>query len=160
MSILVYKSNEMQKQLFTLILIAGAIITVGTGCKKDEADPKTKTELLTQASWKFSTASASGTDISSNAAIACIKDDVITFTSSTAGTITEGSIVCNPTTAGNFTWTLLTSETQLQMSSGIYPAGSGLFTITALTETSLTITQDVIIPPSSTAIPVSATYVH
>jgi hypothetical protein len=45
-------------------------------------------------------------------------------------------VVCNPTTAGNFTWVFLSSETQLQMSSGIYPAGSGLFTITALTETS------------------------
>lgn len=153
------KSNDMQKQYFTLVLIVAVFITAGTGCQKDAA-PKTKTELLTQASWKFSTASASGTDITNNAAIACIKDDVITFTSSTAGTITEGTIVCSPTTAGSFTWSFQSSETQLQMSSGIYPAGSGLFTITALTETSLTITQNVVIPPSSSAIPVSATYIH
>ena len=159
MTILYSKSNDMQKQYFTLVLIAAAFITAGTGCKKD-ADPKTKTQLLTQASWKFSTASASGTDITNNAAIACIKDDVITFTSSNTGTITEGTIVCSPTTAGSFTWSFQTSETQLQMSSGIYPSGSGLFTITALTETSLTITQDVVIPPSSSAIPVSATYIH
>ncbi len=160
MSILVSKSNDMQKQFFTLILIAAAFITAGTGCQKDAAAPKSKTVLLTQASWKFSTATASGTDITNNPAIACIKDDVITFTTSNAGTISEGTIVCSPTTAGNFTWIFLSSETQLQMSAGIYPAGAGLFTITALTETSLTITQDVIIPPSSTAIPVSATYVH
>lgn len=149
----------MQKQYFTLILIAAAFITAGTGCQKDPA-PKTKTQLLTQASWKFSTASASGTDITNNAAIACIKDDVITFTSSNTGTITEGTIVCSPTTAGSFTWSFQSGETQLQMSSGIYPSGSGLFTITALTETSLTITQNVVIPPSSSAIPVSATYIH
>ncbi len=160
MTILFSKSNDMQKQNFILVLFAAAFLTAGTGCQKETAAPKTKTELLTQASWKFSTASASGTDITMNPAIACIKDDVITFTSSTAGTITEGTIVCSPTTAGNFTWSLQSSETQLQMSSGIYPAGAGLFTITALTETSLTITQDVIIPPSSTAIPVSATYTH
>lgn len=154
------KSNDMQKQYFTLLLIAATFLTAGTGCEKEKSAPKSKTTLLTQASWKFSTASASGTDITNNAAIACIKDDVITFTSSNTGTITEGTIVCSPTTAGSFTWSFQTSETQLQMSSGIYPAGSGLFTITALTETSLTITQDVVIPPSSSAIPVSATYIH
>jgi hypothetical protein len=159
-TILFSKSNDMQKQYFIPFLIAAAFITAGTSCQKDAAAPKTKTELLTQASWKFSTASASGTDITNNAAIACIKDDVISFTSSNTGTITEGTIVCSPTTAGSFTWSFQTSETQLQMSSGIYPAGSGLFTITALTETSLTITQNVVIPPSSSAIPVSATYIH
>ena len=149
----------MQKQLFTLLLSA-VMIAGATGCQKDAAAPKTKTQLLTQASWKFSTASASGTDITSNPAITCIKDDVITFTTSNTGTITEGTVVCSPTTAGSFTWNFVSSETQLQMSSGIYPNGNGLFTITALTETSLTITQDVVIPPSSSAIPVSATYIH
>lgn len=149
----------MQKQLFTLAL-AAIFLTGNTGCQKDAAAPKTKTQLLTQASWKFSTASASGTDITNNAAIACIKDDVITFTTSNTGTITEGTVICSPTTAGSFTWNFVSGETQLQMSSGIYPNGNGLFTITALTETSLTITQNVVIPPSSSAIPVSATYIH
>lgn len=149
----------MQKQLFTLILSA-VLIAGSTGCQKDAEAPKTKTQLLTQASWKFSTASASGTDITNNPAITCVKDDVITFTASNTGTITEGTVICSPTTAGSFTWSLISSETQLQMSSGIYPNGNGLFTITALTETSLTITQDVVIPPSSSAIPVSATYIH
>ncbi len=150
----------MQKQYFTLGLITAFFMIAGTGCQKDAAAPKTKTQLLTQASWKFSTASASGTDITNNAAIACIKDDVITFTSSLTGTITEGTIICSPTTAGSFTWSFQSSETQLQMSSGIYPSGSGLFTITALTETSLTITQNVVIPPSTSPIPVAATYTH
>lgn len=149
----------MQKQLYTLLLSA-VLIAGTTGCQKDSVAPKTKTQLLTQASWKFSTASASGTDITNNPAITCIKDDVITFTTSNTGTITEGTVVCSPTTAGSFTWNFVSSETQLQMSSGIYPNGNGLFTITALTETSLTITQNVVIPPSSSAIPVSATYIH
>lgn len=149
----------MQKQLLPLLLSA-IMIAGATGCQKESTAPKTKTQLLTQASWKFSTASASGTDITNNAAIACIKDDVITFTTSNTGTITEGTVICSPTTAGSFTWNFVSSETQLQMSSGIYPSGNGLFTITALTETSLTITQDVVIPPSSSPIPVSATYIH
>lgn len=150
----------MYKQLFSLAIASAFFMTAGTGCQKDKETPKTKTVLLTQASWKFSSATAAGTDISNNAAIACIKDDVITFTAAGAGTITEGTVVCNPTTAGSFTWSFQNSETQLQMSSGIYPAGSGLFTINTLTETSLVITQDVTIPPSPTAIPVTATYIH
>ncbi|MBI5373360.1 MAG: hypothetical protein HZA79_15155 [Sphingobacteriales bacterium] len=150
----------MQKQLFTFILLPAASLLLCTGCQKDSAPAKTKTQLMTQASWKFSSASAAGTDITNNAAIACIKDDVVTFSSNGTGSITEGTIVCSPTTAGNFTWTFQNGETQLMMSSGIYPAGSGLFTITALTETSLTITQDVVIPPSPTAVPVTAVYIH
>ncbi|MBI3137095.1 MAG: hypothetical protein HYZ15_00760 [Sphingobacteriales bacterium] len=150
----------MQKQFFSFILLSAALIVTGAGCQKDSAPAKTKTELITQASWKFSSASASGTDITDNSAIACIKDDVVIFSSNGTGSITEGTVVCSPTTAGSFTWTFQSSETQLMMSSGIYPAGSGLFTITALTETSLTITQDVIIPPSSTAVPVTAVYIH
>ncbi len=150
----------MQKQFFTFILLSAALIFTGTGCQKDSAPVKTKTELITQASWKFSSASASGTDITNHPAIACIKDDVVIFSSNGTGSITEGTVVCSPTTAGSFTWIFQSSETQLMMSSGIYPAGSGLFTITALTETSLTITQDVIIPPSSTAVPVTAVYIH
>lgn len=142
------------------IFLSLMMILLFSACQKDKAQPKTKTELLTQASWKFSSAVAAGTDISNNASISCIKDDVISFSSNGTGVISEGAVVCSPTTAGNFTWSFQSTETQLQMSSGIYPAGNGLFTITALTETSLTITQDVIIPPSSTPVPVAATYIH
>lgn len=130
-----------------------------TACQKDNA-AKSKTTLLTQASWKFSSASAAGTDVSNNAAITCMKDDIISFSANGTGTITEGTILCSPTTAGSFTWSLLNAETQLQMSSGIYPSGNGLFTITAISETSLTITQDVTIPPAVTPVPVAATYIH
>lgn len=151
----------MQKQQFLLaitVLISAAFIS---GCDKNDDPPaKTKTELLVQAGWKFQSATASGTDISSNPAIACIKDDVVTFTSAGGGTITEGAIVCSPTTAGNFTWNFQDSETKLVMSLGLFPAGSGTFTIVTLNETTLTLSQDVTIPPSPVAVPVVATYVH
>jgi hypothetical protein len=149
----------MNKQIkwLTAALLISFLISCG---KEDEPVVKTKTQLITQSSWKFQSATASGTDISNNAAIVCIKDDVITFSSALTGTVTEGAIVCNPTTASSFTWSFQTNETVLVMSSGLFPAGSGTFTIVDLTETSLKISQNVVIPPSMTAIPVTATYIH
>jgi Lipocalin-like domain len=129
-------------------------------CEQEVDPPPSNTQLLTQSSWKFQSATAAGTDVSNNAAIVCIKDDVITFSSSGTGTVSEGTVVCNPTTASNFTWAFLNNETTLSMSSGLFPAGSGTFTIVGLTETTLTISQNVIIPPSATAIPVTAVYIH
>jgi hypothetical protein len=84
----------------------------------------------------------------------------VTFSANGSGTVTEGTVVCNPTTAGNITWNFQDSETKLMMSSGLFPAGSGLFTIVTLNETTLTLSQDVTIPPSPIPVPVSATYVH
>lgn len=152
----------MLKQLKFLSLLISAVIFVS--CGKDEDPPPTKTQLLTSASWKFQSASAAGTDVSNNPAIVCIKDDVITFNAPVSGTgtgtITEGSVICNPTTASNFTWTFQNNETTLSMSSGVFPAGSGTFTIVGLTATTLTISQNVTIPPSTTSIPVTAVYIH
>lgn len=151
----------MQKQLILFAITALVSTAFLSGCDKNDDPPaKTKTELLVQAGWKFQSATASGTDVSNNSAIVCIKDDVITFTTSGGGTITEGTVVCSPTTAGNFTWNFQDSETKLVMSSGLFPGGSGTFTIVALNETTLTLSQDVTIPPSPVAVPVVATYVH
>ena len=70
----------MQKQQLHLTLITFLTLFIFTGCdKNNDPAPKTKTELLTQASWKFSSASAAGTDITNNPAIVCVKDDVVTY---------------------------------------------------------------------------------
>lgn len=132
-----------------------------SSCKKNGQDAPTKSENLTRSSWKFSSATAGGIDISNNPDISCIKDDVVTFQVNGNGNVNEGANVCNPTTAGNFTWTLQNNETQLVMSSGLFPAGSGTFTIVSLSETTLVISQNVFIPPSSsTSVLVTATYTH
>ena len=65
-----------------------------------------------------------------------------------------------PTTAGNFTWAFQNNETELMMSAGLFPAGSGLFNIVTLNETTLVVSQNVFFPPSPTAILVVATYIH
>jgi hypothetical protein len=140
------------------------LFTLGA-CEKEVDPPPTNTQLLTQSSWKFQSASAAGTDITNNpqfvASFGCIKDDVITFSSSGSGSITEGTNVCSPTTAtSTMAWTFQTNETQLSMSHGLFPGGSGLFTIETLSETTLKVSQNITIPPSTTAIPVIAVYVH
>ena len=150
----------MKKILFISGLLT-AFVVIMTGCEKDNAPAaKTKTELISQSSWKFSSATAGGSDISNNAAISCIKDDVVTFTAAGGGTITDGSVVCNPTTAGNFTWNFQNSETKVMMSAGVFPGSAGVFTLVSLSETTLVVSQDMMIPPSMTPVTVVATYTH
>ena len=72
-----------QKTVTSLLLLA----LVLTACKKTHI--KTKTELLTQTTWRFDKATALGTDISSQIP-SCIKDNIITFVSNGTGTISEG----------------------------------------------------------------------
>ena len=149
-------------RLFWAIMAALALVGF-TGCGKDDDDQpaaKTKTELLTQSSWKFQSATASGTDITNNAAILCIKDDVISFSSNGTGTVVEGVNICIPTTAGNFTWSFQTNETVIVMSAAIFPGGSGTFTINSMTETTLTISQNVTFAGFPSAVPVTAVYTH
>jgi hypothetical protein len=152
----------MKKQLGFLLVLIAANFFIFSSCNKGDNPPlpKTKTQLLTQATWKFQSASASGTDITNNPAIACIKDDVITFVSAGTGNINDGAIVCTPTTSGNFTWSFQNNETTLIMSTTLIPGGSGNFTIGTLNETTLTISQNVVIQPLLTPIPVTAVYIH
>ena len=151
----------MKKYFFILAVSFFLTATAFLSCQKDSVPPqKTKTENISSSSQKFSSATASGTDISSNPQIACIKDDVITFQANGNGNVNEGLNVCSPTTAGNFTWAFQNNETELMMSAGLFPAGSGLFNIVTLNETTLVVSQNVFFPPSPTAILVVATYIH
>ena len=152
----------MKKQIRFLCILIAANFFIFSSCNKTDTTPapKTKTQLLTQSSWKFQSATASGTDITNNPALACIKDDILTFASAGTGNIVDGTIVCAPTTSGNFTWNFQNSETTLVMSTTLIPGGSGTFTLVTLNETTLTVSQNVLIPPILTAIPVTAVYVH
>jgi Lipocalin-like domain len=145
------------------LLITVCAVLFIAGCDKDEDNtppPKTNTENISSASWKFQSASASGTDISSNPLLACFVDNVITFNSNLTGIIDEATVVCSPTTAGNFTWGFLASETMLQLSTALFPGGSSTFTIVTLNGTNLVLSQNVVVPPSSSPIPVTVTFRH
>jgi len=127
----------MLKLSLNLITIIAFTTAIFTSCDKGET-AKTKTELITESSWKFDHATSMGFDVSSFID-ACIKDNILTFSANGTVTADEGSTKCNsgdPQTQ-NFTWSFTTNETVLSVSGAIFAGQSGNFTILALTETSL-----------------------
>lgn len=147
----------MQKQFILLLVIAGLLSVGLTNCKKDKT--KTKTQLLTEKSWKFDKATADGSDASSFIP-ACDKDNIITFVSNGTGTVNEGIIVCVPPKAGSFTWSFSNNETILTLSGSILAWASGSFTIVSLTETELVLSQPMSIPGFSVPVLVVVTFKH
>jgi len=133
------------KNRFALWMISlFALTVILPACGKDDDDPpaKTKTELLATGSWKFSTATSMGTDVSSQIP-ACIRDNTYTFAAAGTGTLNEGATKCNgadPQTS-NFTWNFATNETILHISAMLLPGGSNDFTLVSISETSLVISQ-------------------
>lgn len=144
----------MKKQTLQLFTTICFIIFIATSCNKDDNNTtpaKTKTQLITQGSWSFDKAFSGSTDISGSVP-ACYKDNVVTFTSSTNGTV-QNTVVCTPTdnTPATFTWSFQSNETILRLSAPLFPGGTGDFNINSITETSLVVNQDVTFPPNPTA---------
>ncbi len=139
------------------------VLFVLTSCDKDNDNPpaaKTKTELITQSSWKFQSANSSLLgDISTNPLLACYVDNVMTFASNLSGTISEGAISCAVPAPATFTWAFQSSETILHLSFTLFTGGSPDFTIVSLTETNLVLSQSVTFPgfPAQT---ITATFKH
>jgi hypothetical protein len=146
--------------LFSFLLILA-------GCSKDDDAPptnKTKTELLTQASWKFEKAEAATFGDVSNQIDDCIKDNIITFTATANATGTgiadEGTTKCGATQQTTFNWTLDNNETKLTSDKPLFTGGSGEFTIVTLTETNLVVSQQMTIPGIPAPINVTLTLKH
>jgi hypothetical protein len=138
----------MQKHVTSLsILIISFVLFIG--CKKDKDEPstKTKTELITQASWKFDKATSSSIDVS-GAIPACWKDNIAIFVSNGTGSLDESTQICSPSAAGAFTWSFQTNETILHLSAPLFSTGSNDFTLVSITETNLVISQNVTVPPA------------
>jgi hypothetical protein len=156
----------MQKQLFScivLVTIALAFVFV-TGCGKDDTPVvKTKTQLITQSTWKFKNATANGTDISNQSPPfdPCKKDNIITFSTSGSGNINEGATKCNSTDPDNvsFTWNFASSETILHISTTLFTGGSNDFTLVSLTETELVVSQGYT-PPVGPSLLIVITFQH
>jgi len=151
----------MKKRIASLLTYLAAILFILPACQKDNEDPqpqKTKTELITQASWKFSTATLNGVDASSYLQ-ACQKDNIYTFVAAGTGTIDEGASKCNsgdPQT-GPFTWNFLTNETMIHISTVLFSGGSNDFTLVSLSTTQLVASQNFPYPPYGTIV---VTFIH
>lgn len=119
-----------------LIVVIALSSLFFTGCDKDSA--KTKTELISQSTWKFDHATSGGADVTAFIN-ACYKDNLVTFAANGTGQFDEGATKCNagdPQTM-NFTWSFTTNETVLNVSGAIFAGQSGNFTIITLNETDL-----------------------
>jgi hypothetical protein len=132
------------KILLPIATISLAFTLFISSCGKDDnpAPAKTNTELLTQNTWRFSTATASGIDISSQIPT-CQKDNVYTFTTAGTGTADEGATKCN---AGDpqsnpFTWNFASMESVLHISTTLFTGGSNDLNIVTLSETQLVLSQ-------------------
>jgi len=146
------------KKHILLSALCFSLITIFYSCQKDStpAPGKTKTELLTSSSWRFSSATVGGADASGYLQ-ACQKDNIYTFVAAGTGTADEGPSKCNgadPQT-NPFTWNFASSETILHISTLLFTGGSNDFTLVSLSSTQLVVSQDY--PPYGTIV---VTFVH
>lgn len=125
--------------LFTLV----AMFNINCS-KNDDPEPpaaKTKTELITKASWKYEKIEPALAE----SYIECFKDNTTTFTADGKGTCPDAGVQCNPPT-GNFNWNFMSNETMLHLDATLLPAGSNDFTIVTLNETNMALSQSVTSP--------------
>jgi hypothetical protein len=155
----------MKNKIRLLFVLVAANFFIYSSCNKSDnpppPTPKTKTELISQSSWKFNSAKANGTDISNQAPPfdACRKDNILTFTSTGSGNVNEGLTSCSPSEATNFTWNFTTNETILHISSVLFPGGLNDFTLVSISETALVVSQ-FYTPPLGPSFLVVITFQH
>lgn len=125
---------ELRKLSFIFFL---GILMAGCQKKNDNSvpeSPKTKTDLISSSSWKFSKA---GIDQDNNGTIdydlpagllqPCESDNILTFKSDKTGLADEGATKCDPTSPQStpFTWSFGSNETELDFSNTIFAGISG-----------------------------------
>ncbi|MEI9946823.1 MAG: lipocalin family protein [Chitinophagaceae bacterium] len=111
---------------------------------------KTKTELISTGSWKFSTATVGGADVAAFLQT-CQKDNIVTLQASGNGSLDEGTSKCNsgdPQT-NSFTWNFASNEAILHISTILFSGGSNDFTLVSLSGTQLVASQNVTVGGSS-----------
>ena len=139
----------MKKQLFfPFVLVTAGFFFFSSCNKNDTPAAKTKTELITQGSWKFKGATVNGGDISASLQT-CQKDNVMTFTVALTGAVDEGPTKCNaadPQT-NPFTWNFAASETMVHISTVLFTGGSSDFALVSLSETGLVVSQPYSVGP-------------
>ncbi len=152
----------MQKRFLFITFSLSLNLILLASCEKEKTAPavsKTKTQLVSQSTWKFSDAAVGGSDVSAFLQI-CQKDNILTFISTGTGNINEGTTKCNmadPQT-NPFTWNFASNETVLHISTILFTGGSSDFTIVTLSETHLVASQMITI--SGTSQTAVVTFIH
>lgn len=144
----------MKLKILSIFTLAISSLFVFSACEEDPDPPpqKTKTQLVSQADWKFQSATYGGVDISSNPQIACFVDNIFTVSANGTGAVNEGTVTCSPSTAGPFTWNFQTNETEIFISKALVSGGTNVWSLVTLNETNLVISQTVTLPPAPAAL--------
>jgi hypothetical protein len=145
----------------TTVILACSLLFAS--CKKKNDDDntpkgKTKTELISTGTWKFSAATVGGFSVAP-ALQGCQKDNILSFTSTGTGTVDEGGSKCNtgdPQTSP-FTWNFASSETVLHVSAVFFAGGNNDFNIVEISETKLIGSQTIEMSGPKTVV---VTFVH
>lgn len=113
-------------------------------CDKDDDDAKTRTDLISDRNWVFSSVRVGGTDVSSFVET-CQKDNILDFSNDGTGTSDEGPTKCDPSDpqSSPFTWNFQNNETVLFISAPFFAGSNSTFNIVSLTETELVLSQDI-----------------
>jgi hypothetical protein len=156
---------KIMKNTFTRIGSIVLVISLVLGsCKKEKDEdntpaPKTKTELISTGTWKFSSATANGLPVSSQLQT-CQKDNILTFQANGTGNINEGASKCNSGDPDNttFNWNFASSETVLHVDKIFFTGGANDYNIVELTETSLKGSQT--IEFNGTPFTVTVSFIH
>jgi hypothetical protein len=161
------------KIINTSLFLFGAVLFF-SGCQKstseDDNDQTTpKQEQLMASSWKYESAKIDAdnngtgdTGIPAGALQPCQTDNILTFSSTTEGTIDEGGVKCATTDpqSNPFTYTLTNNETVINFSAAIFAGVGGDFKIITLSDTQLALSKSLTIPPSPVPITVIAYFKH
>ena len=147
----------MNQRIVSILFIC--IVFIFSNCNKNDNPPPSPTDYIIKGSWKFSSAKASGADVTAQIP-ACFKDNTITFVASGQGTVNEGAIGCVPPAPANFTWSFQNNGAQINLSAPLFPGGSSVFNVVLLNDVNLILSQSVTIPPATTPITVELTFIH
>ena len=133
------------------LILAAFTIVLFTACKKG-GGAKSKTDLLTQSTWKFDNAAL---DVDRNGTPdspvppgflqSCDTDNTLTFRSDNTGVVDEGATKCNPTGPQtiSFTWTFKDNEQTITLSNVAFGGLNGDVKVKNLNDTQLEMHKDV-----------------
>ena len=144
----------MKTRMWLFLLPLG--LSICPSCQKSSggggSTKKTKTELLTQASWKYEDAGLDGDNngtkdapIPAGIIQACDLDGTITFRSDLTGTGDEGPTKCDAATPQtvNFSWSLKSNETVINISNVLFGGLTGDIKLIDVTDSQLTLEKTV-----------------
>lgn len=154
--------------LKTVLFIALPSLSLLVSCGKSNP-AKSKVELITASSWKYSTA---GVDQDANGTVdlplptgtlaTCDTDNVITFKSDNTGVVDEGATKCSASLpqTNPFTWSLKNNDTDLNISTSVFAGIGGDAKIIELTDSKFTLSKQITMQGIPFPVTVIVTLVH